>query len=126
MYFYYLTSFIITFLSALIACISLYRYQEKDKVIKLIGMMFSISFVCSVLQYLFFSIKMYALINITGSIYDLSVIILISAIFNDLTKSKHRNFIFGIALIYLIISVLNLTFLQKGGNASFNKLGISF
>jgi hypothetical protein len=126
MFLYYLTSFTITFLSALIAGISLYRHVEKNTVIKLIGILFTISFICNILQYLFFYLKMYPLINITSSIYDLSVIIIISAIFNDQTKSKHRQVIIGIAVIYLIASVINLTFFQKDGNASFNKLGISF
>lgn len=126
MFLYYLTFFVITFLSALIAGISLYRYQEKDTVIKLIGIMFSISFLCNILQFIFLSLKFYSLINITSSIYDLSVIVLIGSIFNDQTRSKHRQLIFGITIIYLIGSILNLALLQKGGNASYNKLGVSF
>lgn len=123
---YFLVFYLQTFLSALIAIVSFYRFTERNTLVKLIGILFAFSFVCNVLAFLSIIFSIEGVANIPGSAYDVITVLVISVIFNHLTKSKHRVVFFTIASFYCVAALLNLFFLQKEANASYNKLAGSF
>lgn len=123
---YFLIFYLQTFLSALIAVVSLYRFSQRNLAVRLIGILFVFSFICNVLAYLLFYYRIAGSQNIPGSLYDIITVLVVSIIFNFITKSKYRLVITTTVVIYSAAALLNLFFLQKLENASYNKLFGSF
>jgi hypothetical protein len=123
----FLTFYLQTFLSALIAVTSLYRYSERSIVIKLVGVLFALSFICNLISYsLFFFDYRADLINVPGSVFDSSTIIIATIIYNHLTKSRYKATFLTITLLFLSLALFNLFFFQKVTIASYNLLAGSF
>jgi hypothetical protein len=123
----FLTFYLQTFLSALIAVSSFYRYTERSTVIKLVGILFALSFVCNVTSYsLFFFNYRADLINVPGSVFDSGTVIIATIIYNHLTKSRYKTAFLTIAVLFLSMALFNLLFFQKVNIASYNLLAGSF
>lgn len=123
---YFFIFYIQTFLSALIAIASFYRFSERDTLLKLIGGLFVFSCVCNTIAYLSLLLHIEGMANIPGSVYGIVKVIVVGIIFNYVTKSKHRDTVLTITIVYCAFAFFNLFFLQKVANASYNKLAGSF
>jgi hypothetical protein len=114
-----------TVLSGLVALIAFYKLKQRTRIAKLIGLLFAISMVCNLSALL---LRKYfpSLINISGSIYDLSFIVILTIIFNEALSHKYAKVFNAITIVFTLCAIMNLLFWQKAEIASFNKLAISF
>lgn len=118
-YFYIL--YFQTFLSGLVAVTALYRFNLRDYVIKLIGILCSISFVANVTAILIWKAKGGNWINLPGSIYDIGFVIICIIIFNHVFERKYQNFFTVLIIVYLVGAIINLLFFQKLTINSYSK-----
>ncbi len=109
-----------TTLSGIIALGSFYKFSSRQKLTRLIGLLFLISFICNV------TAITTEYVNETGSVYDLLLIVVASFIYNHVTNGKYAKPVLFVATAFLIFAVFNLIFLQWGCIASYNKLLSSF
>jgi hypothetical protein len=123
---YFFIFYLQTFLSALITVVSFYNFSQRTTLIKLIGVLFAASFICNLAGYLLLVIRAGELVNIPGSLYDCIVVIIGCSIYNHVTKSKYKNVFLSVVVIFLLIALTNLVFLQQLSNASYNKFIGSF
>jgi hypothetical protein len=112
-----------TALSLLVFLLGFYRYNERSICIKLVCLLFGLSFLCNVISYL---IKSTGLVNVPGSIYDVLSFVIICVIYHYAFNKQYAKFFFIISIVFTIISVINLFYYQQTDNASFNKLISAF
>jgi hypothetical protein len=115
-----------TVLSGLLAVIALYKYQQRNHVIKLIGILYAISFVCNVISLTIRKTQWNEFINIPGSVFDITFVIICAAIFNHVFKKKYQIAFISVIALFLIGAILNLILVQKLKIDSFNKFSGSF
>jgi len=120
---YLLVFYIQTALSAIVALTAFYRFPRRSKGTKLIGLLFAVGFVCNTLGYLLAKHKM---TNIPGSAFDLSLVLIVSLIYNYQTKGRYQKWFLLIASVFILFAITNLFLIQKSDNASNNKLLSSF
>jgi hypothetical protein len=123
---YLLTLYIQTALSAVVAFIAFYKLSERNKSIKLIGLLFTISFLCNLSGYLFVNLKLSTLVNLPGSFYDFALVLIVALLFNEQTKQRFIKTFTFLTVLFFAAALINLFFIQKGSISSFNKLLSSF
>ena len=114
-----------TFLSGLIAALALYKWKDRTEVVKLIGMLFALSFLCNFSALVVIRKYFPSFVNLPGSIYDLCLVPMLTLIYNAALHKKYARALTVIAILYVVGAVINLIFYQTV-IASFNKLTISF
>lgn len=115
-----------TFLSALIAGVSFYRYSERDTVVKLIGVLFVISFICNCAQYLFLMSGI-SLVNQVGTTYYFLTIILGTWIYDLILGRRFTRSLFITSTVVFCWGLIVVLFIQnEGENTSFASLGVAF
>jgi hypothetical protein len=115
-----------TFLSGLIALMSFYRWRQRTRIIKLVGMLFAISFVFNFGAMFILRRFFPGYINIAGSVYDLIFVPVLTLIFNEALNRRYYKLFNAIALVFVIGGALNLFLFQKDWIASANKLTTAF
>lgn len=115
-----------TFLSGLIALISFYKWNQRTRIVKLVGMLFAISFVFNFSAVFIIRKFLPQYMNIPGSIYDLTLVPMLTLIFNEALNRRYYKLFNTIATIFVVGGVLNLVLLEKDWIASPNKLATSF
>lgn len=115
-----------TVLSGLIAVIALYKYKQRNHVIRLIGILYALSFICNVTSLSFRNTKLIGFINIPGAIFDIAFVIICAIIFNYAFKKKYQLIFISVITLFLIGALLNLILLQKLKIDSFTKFSGSF
>jgi hypothetical protein len=115
-----------TVLSGLVAVIALYKYKQRNHVVRLIGLLYALSFVCNVTSLSFRNTKFIGYINIPGAIFDIAFVVICAIIFNLAFKRKHQLICISIITLFLIGATLNLIFLQQLKIDSFTKFSGSF
>jgi hypothetical protein len=119
----YLTLFFFeTILSATIAVLAFYRFRKRQKLIRLVGLLFLTGFLCNCLAYFFAAYQFKRLINIPGSVYEFALIIIISALFNQAVGSRYKTVFKVIAIVYIAVALTNLLYIQKEAITSYNKM----
>ncbi|HEY0652386.1 MAG TPA: hypothetical protein VGD65_04620 [Chryseosolibacter sp.] len=118
---YFFIVYVQTFLSGLIAAAALYKYKQRDFVIRLIGILYLLSFICNVAAFIIWKSPWRHLLNVPGSIYDLGFVIICAIIFNHVFDNKYKHLFILVIVIYLIGSFLNLFLIQKLFITSFTK-----
>jgi hypothetical protein len=122
---YLIIVYIQTFLSASIAAICLYP-REKSRLLKLIGALFALSFVCNMTAIVFSKLGYYKYMNLPGSIYDIVFVLVTFAIYNDVFKRRFNKILFLIGGIFTGGAIINLLFFQQLSIASYSKFASSF
>jgi hypothetical protein len=110
-----------TALSAMLAIFCFYNYSKQDDYIKLIGLLQLAVFICNLSSYLLVRFKL-GYSNIPASIYEFILILIVSKLYNDRTSFLYRRYFNTIVLLYFIIGLLNMLFIQKESITSYNKL----
>src|SRR5688572_20561107 len=115
-----------TFISALIAGVSFFRYWERDTVVKLIGLFFLISCVCNCAQYLCLKLGV-ALVNQVATAYVFLTIIVGTWLYDLILGQRFRwrlLIISSIAFGWVLIVVF---FIQNSGeNTTYISLAAAF
>jgi len=106
----------------MVAGFAWFKLRARGKLTRLIGLIFCIGSLSSLISYLFASMKWTSLINLPGSIYDLIVIPILSVVYATQNSSKHKFIYVSIALLFLAAGLINLIFIQKESYASYTKL----
>jgi hypothetical protein len=115
-----------TVLSGLMAVIALYKYQQRNHVVRLIGLLYAISFVCNVMSMTLRQTRWSEFINIPGSIFDITFVVICAVIYNYVFKKKYQAVFIAVIALFLVGAVLNLLLVQKLKIDSFNKFSGSF
>jgi hypothetical protein len=119
--------FIGTFISALIAGVSFYRYTERDTVIRSVGVLFLISTLCNLAQYaaIFWAIP--GVINPIGSLYNFLFIIAVTVLYYRMMVGNYRGFFITASTLTFVWGLIVVFIIQSNGeNTSFMSLGNSF
>jgi hypothetical protein len=119
---YLLLAHSVTVLLALVAVFSFYNFPKAKTHIRLIGLYGLAGCLVNLITMFIANMRWTAYINIPGSIHDFVFIVILSALYNDQTMSKHRQYFTVAASIYIILGVLNLFFVQQEEIASYAKL----
>lgn len=122
---YLIIVYIQTFLSASIAAICLYP-KEKGRLLKLIGVLFALSFVCNMTAIIFSKLSYHKYLNLPGSIYDIAFVLITFGIYDDVFNRKYRKSLILIGVTFTIGAIINLLFFQKLSIASYSKFASSF
>lgn len=117
-YFYIL--YLQTFLSGLIALLALYKFKQRDFVIKLIGILYLLSFICNITAYIIWK-TWNDWINFPGSIYDIGFVVICAIIFNHVFERKYERTFLVLIVTYLSGALVNLIFFQQLEINSFSK-----
>jgi hypothetical protein len=115
-----------TFLSGLIVVLSFYKWSQRTRLVRLIGMLFAISFICNFSAVFIFRRFFLEYVNIPGSVYDLTLVPMLTLIFNEALRKKYSVLFNIIAIVFVIGAMINLTLFQVNWVASPNKLATSF
>lgn len=118
---YFFILYLQTFLSGLIAAFALYHYKQRNYVIKLIGILYTISFVCNVASFVIWKLGGGDWVNLPGSVYDIGFVIICAIIFNHVFERKYQKTFIVLISIYTIGALLNLIFFQQITINSFSK-----
>lgn len=116
---FYHIFYIQTALAAFVAVVSFFFIKTRSFNVKMIGLLFTLSFIFNVLGYFLRS-------NLAGNVYDFSLFILVTTLFNYNTNKKYSGAFALTAVLFLVFALYNLVFLQREGIASYNKLIASF
>lgn len=119
---YLLTFFIDTTLLALLTGYAFYQYRRRSNVIRQIGWLLFSSFTANVLSYMLTG----PVRNVPGSVYDFALIAFLSWIYNDQTEGRYKNFFVTCTVLYVVLGVYNVFFVQPLTITSYNKLMASF
>ena len=109
-----------TALSGLLAIACFYKFSSREIPVRLIGLLFTCSFLCSVAS----SITGYG--NVIGLIYVMLEILIIGVIYNHVTAGKYRNQFLLTSIIFTAFAIYNLLFFQKTEINSYTMLVSSF
>jgi hypothetical protein len=115
-----------TVLSGLVAVIALYKFKQRNHVVRLIGMIYALSFACNVTSLSFMNTKLISYINIPGAIFDIAFVVIITIIFNYAFKKRYQLIFISVITLFLVGALLNLIFLQQLKIDSFTKFSGSF
>jgi hypothetical protein len=115
-----------TALSALIAILSFKNFKDREHYIKLIGLLFLLSFLANTIAFSLYHSAFRKYINIPQSGYDMASLGIISLIFYHATNKRFGKFFLTITVFFLIFSLFNSLLLQKDGINSHNKFLSSF
>jgi hypothetical protein len=107
-------------LSGIIALMCFYKFNARENVVKLIGLLFSLSFLSTM------STLNFGYGNITGSVYFLLSVIIAGWIYNQATGRKYATLLLATSIIFVGFAVINLLFIQKNANNSYSKMAGSF
>lgn len=122
---YLLTFYTESILLAFIACLTLFKFEMRSKLIRLIGLLYFIGFLCNLSGYLL-AVYTRSLTNIPPSLYDFILIIITSSIYNIQTSGRFSKTFKSITILYILIGIINILFIHKESISSYNKLLGSF
>lgn len=113
-------------LAGVISGVSFYNFQERDTLIRRLGVLFLMSFVTSVLQFLSFKFGTSgALVNFIPTAYDFASIVVIVRIYNHITDRRYVRVFNFIAFLVIVWNAVNVIFFQNvGGATSLSKVAI--
>jgi hypothetical protein len=128
MVFFLITFHTLTMFSAILVVGSFYRYRERDSITRVVGYIFLLSVVCQSLQFLTFLMGWPgAIINLVGTSYDFTYIVLIAIFFHHITSFKRKTFVTFASAAVFLWGIVNKLFIQDAGAATtFTKASISF
>lgn len=119
-------AYIQTALSASVAVIAFIKFKVRPIYIKLIGLAFLIGFVTNVVGLIFLKAHLKTNINIMYSIYDLTIILIISLIFYYALNMRYGRYFLIVNICFWIFAIINLLWFQKQSISSYNKFLSSF
>lgn len=115
-----------TVLSGLIAGIALYKYRQRNLVVKLIGILYALSFVCNVTSMSVHNTEWNDYINLPGAIFNIAFVVICAIIYNHAFNKRYQLLFICVTAAFLIGATLNLLLLQKLKIDSFTKFSGSF
>jgi ABC-type uncharacterized transport system fused permease/ATPase subunit len=121
-----LTFFIQTALSFTVSATSFYQYGRRDQYIKLIGLLFLLSFLANGGAYVMFHVGLRKFTNIPQSAYDFIGLVIVSLVFYTAMNKRFKKFFLTVTFLFLIVALSNSLFFQKEGINSYNKFLSSF
>src|SRR6478609_401551 len=120
--FYLLLAHSDTALLALIALLGIFYSGRNKTDIKLIGLLGVAGFLSNMLGFLSVKLKWSHLINLPSSVYDFVLITIVTILYNNETNRKHKWYFLIVASFYIVVSLLNMIFIQQGEISSYSKL----
>ncbi|HEY0743627.1 MAG TPA: hypothetical protein VGD40_19305 [Chryseosolibacter sp.] len=111
-----------TFLSALIAGFAFYNYRRRDRLMVLVGLLFTFSFLLNVAQLVAYKFGQNVLMNRIGGLYDCVFLVMAGIMFDHATQKKFRTPIAIVTGFFLLLWVFNMLILQKTAVTSITKL----
>lgn len=117
---YFISFYLQTVLSAIVAFACFYNFKKKEASTRLIGLLFLFSFLCNSTAYISV-IFLDSNPNFATSIYNVVLIIIITALYDHNTEKKYSKQFFAAGLAVIAFGIINILFLQKD-DVSFNSL----
>jgi hypothetical protein len=114
-----------TSLSALIASFSFYKFSEREKLIVLVGVLFSFSCLFNVAQYMALESGQIPLMNFIGSLFEVIFLVIAGFIYDRATQQRLRSIIVVVTLLFLLGWLVNVIFFQTDSITSITKLASS-
>src|SRR3989337_194410 len=103
-----------TALSAIVAILCLVKFKSRDRVIRLIGLVFMTSFLANVTALAFHMVtSLNAFINTTYPAFSIVSFVLISRVYYISLRSIHVRWFVLSAVIFIAFALSNLFFIQK-------------
>ena len=117
---YFSIFYLQTILSAIVACASFYSFRERSTSSKLVGLLFSFSFLFNVSAYIlltFWNINP----NFISNLYGFLLVIILTTLYNYNTEKRYSKWFIVSGVSVVVFGLVNLFFFQKN-DASFNDL----
>jgi hypothetical protein len=119
---YWTVLFADTALIAIVAAMTLFRYNKHARLIKLLGLLHLAGLLANVSSYVAWKLKFASLINVPGSLYDFILVLILSVLYYLETGKRYQAFFFTVFGTFAVLGVLNLLFVQQSSISSYNKL----
>jgi hypothetical protein len=116
---FYRIFYLQTTLSAVVAGFCFYRFFERSKNVRLIGLLFLAGFAANLIVFFTYS-------NLPSTIYDFILIVIAGIVYNGETKGRYSRTIFWATVFFILFGFSNLLFVQKEFFTSYNKMLSSF
>jgi hypothetical protein len=101
-----------TFLSASVAGCALFNYASRSLPTRLVGILFLVGALSNIAAYLFFILGVPGGGNLPATFYDFVLIVFAGLFYNNLTKSKHKAIFLSITIGFIILTSINVLFIQ--------------
>ena len=118
--------YIQTVLSAVVAFLALIRFKSREIYVKLIGLIFLLSFMANVAAYILYYLGLKFYTNIPQSIYEPIMIGVVSILYYQALNKRYSRFFLIVTVCSIAFAVFNLFFLQKQSISSYPKFVNSF
>src|SRR5688500_1293662 len=103
-----------TALSAIVAILCLVKFKSRDRVIKLIGLVFLTSFLANMTQLAFHQFtQLNAFINTGYPAFSIISFVLLSRVYYISLRTIHARWFVLSAVIFIAFALSNLLFIQK-------------
>jgi len=121
-----ITFFIQTTLSVAVLVLCLYKYKRRPLYIRLMGLVFIVSFLANFGGFALYHLGLGRYTNIPQSAYDPIVLPIISLVFYHALNQRFGRIFFVIAIGFVCFSIVNMMGLQKEAINSYHKFVSSF